>query len=102
MSAEGMVGSPFPPMSPILEPVDRSHIFDEHEDLEDLHVVKTLDMISASKQRQKKGGGDGTRPSPSMHRRHRRAQQGGFGRTALSPKLGNRMNLRNSLRLARK
>ena len=89
-------------MSPILEPVDRSAIFDEHEDLEDLHVVKTLDMFSASKQRRKAraDGIRGTRPSPAY--RPRRARHGLLGRTLQSPKLGNRVNLRNSLSLARK
>lgn len=103
-SAQGLVPLPFPPMSPILEPVDRSAIFDEHEDLEDLHVVKTLDMFSASKQRRKarSDGIRGTRPSPALRHRHRRARNGLLGRTLQSPKLGNRVNLRNSLSLARK
>ena len=45
MSADGLVGSPFPPMSPILEPVDRSVIFDEHEDLEDLWHAFNLIVV---------------------------------------------------------
>lgn len=95
-SGEGF-GLPFPAMSPILEPVDRSAVFDEHDDLEDLHVVKTLDMFSASKRRRKSGI-----PSPSLYRRHRTIQQGVRRNATASPKLGNRVNLRNSLRLARK
>ena len=45
---DAMVGSPFPPMSPILEPVDRSAIFAPDDIMSDLHVVKTLNMIGGN------------------------------------------------------
>ena len=39
-----MVGSPFPPMSPILEPMDRSAVFAPDDIMSDLNVVKKLSM----------------------------------------------------------
>ena len=51
---DAMVGSPFPPMSPILEPMDRSGVYaeEETEDLmSDFHVVKTLSMFGSSESR---------------------------------------------------
>ena len=100
-SEEGVVPLPSPPMSPILEPVDRSAIFDEHEDLEDLHVVKTLDMFSASKQRRKLGRTASAARAPPQHIASSGTAWPAWQDTT-KPKVGNRVNLRNSLSLARK
>ena len=66
---DAMVGSPFPPMSPILEPMDRSGVYaeEETEDLmSDFHVVKTLSMF---------GGEDGIRSSESRSSNRSISQQ---------------------------
>ena len=135
-----MVGSPFPPMSPILEPVDRSAIFAPDDIMSDLHVVKTLNMIGGKNNGPKRISSsppvNGLMPRKHHHhqqsrtssyrstpsipfvdarpRTHRTASptagendtRGGGGnipfvRRICSPKLNNKINLRNSIRLAR-
>jgi hypothetical protein len=147
---DAMVGSPFPPMSPILEPVDRSGVFASDDIMSDLHVVKTLSMIGGSNKDSPKQQKltrllssppiNGLLSSQQNHRRHQQLSQqqraharktsrrasssipfvdarprqrsnepigttnGGIPwvRRIRSPKLNNKINLRNSIRLARK
>ena len=65
---DAMVGSPFPPMSPILEPMDRSGVYaeEETEDLmSDFHVVKTLSMFGSSESRSSESRSSESRSSES-------------------------------------
>ena len=126
-----IVGSPFPPMSPILEPVDRSGIFptDDADDIiSDLHVVKTLNMMGGAvpvvpvvanvanvlvPTRTLSGGR--SPPVKARSRSHQRSPTIPFidarpkksstiplVRRVRSPRLSNHQNLRSSIRLARK